>query len=286
MTVTVLPTGSAASAPVDAAPVVPPSIRQTHAEERAERRARTTQLFLEAAAAPTEAARAERIREVVVANMGVARALASRHRGRGVATDDLEQVAYMALVRAADQFDIDQADDFLTYAVPCIKGELRRHFRDHGWMIRPPRPVQEIQSKVVRTRDELAGDHGDNVPVEAIAEHLGVEPTLVRQALEAEGCFHPVSLDAPLPPDLSMAASDTSVDDVAQQEVIDARESLRPALGALSDRERRLLLLRFFHERTQQDIADELGITQTQVSRLLTKVLRTLRGRIDTPIAS
>lgn len=250
-------------------------------EERAVRRERTATLFEAVADEHRPDVRAEQIRQVVVANMGVAEALAARHRGRGIPVEDLEQVAYVALVRAAGQFDAGRSDDFLTYAVPCIKGELRRHFRDHGWMVRPPRPVQEAQSRVVRARDELAGEHGGRVPDALIAEKLDIDVELVRQSLAAEGCFHPVSLDAPLPVDVAGTPVDAAVDDTAAQEQVDARVALRPVLRHLEGRERRLLLLRYFHDRTQQEIADELGLTQTQVSRLLAKVLRELRSRVE-----
>lgn len=257
-----------------------PALHPTRAEERAARRDRTARLYEAVADEPDEDVRAERVRDIVVANMGVAEALAARHRGRGIPSEDLEQVAYVALVRAAGQFDARRSDDFLTYAVPCIKGELRRYFRDHGWMVRPPRPVQEAQSRVVRARDELAGEHGGRVPDALIAERLGIDVDLVRRSLAAEGCFTPISLDATLPTDAGAALGDTAVDDEAEQERIDARAALAPALKDLGGRERRLLLLRFFHERSQQEIADEFGMTQTQVSRMLARVLRDLRDKV------
>ncbi|MDF9714592.1 sigma-70 family RNA polymerase sigma factor [Nocardioides sp. ChNu-153] len=254
--------------------------------EREQRRAATAASLEAAGRATDQAERDAALRELVVANMGVARSLAARQRNRGIPIEDLEQVAYLALVRAADGFDVTQGKDFLTYAVPCIRGELRRHFRDHGWMVRPPRQVQENQSAVIRARDRLTGDHGENVPAAVIARELEIEVDVVEQALAAEGCFRPVSLDAPLPTGVGARHEETVVDPAAEQELIEARETLRPALRQLGERERRILMLRYFNDRTQQEIADELGITQTQVSRLLAGILRQLREVVGAPAAT
>ncbi|MDR6175946.1 RNA polymerase sigma-B factor [Nocardioides zeae] len=276
-TIALLPSTGTGSTPAPPAPR-PATPRR---DEREVRRAATTTHLHAAEVAPDEASRDEALREVVVANMGVARALAARQRNRGIPLEDLEQVAYLALVRAASHFDPGQGKDFLTYAVPCIRGELRRHFRDLGWMVRPPRDVQENQSAVIRARDRLAGDHGDRVPDEAIARDLDIPVAVVQQALRAEGCFRPVSLDAPLPVGQAGPA-ETAIDHEREQEVVEMRTTLQPALRRLDARERRILVMRFFQDRTQQEIADELGVTQTQVSRLLSGILQQLRDAVGT----
>ena len=217
--------------------------------------------------------------DVVLANVGVARSIASRYRSRGIATEDLEQVACAALVRAVHRFDGALASDFLSYAVPSIRGELQRYFRDSGWMVRPPRRIQELQSRVVETRDRLRAETGRAVSHADIARALDVAEPDVAEALAAEGCFTPTSLDLPIGEGSTSTLGDLirdpqEGDDTAAAE---ARAMLRPVVRRLSARDRSLLRLRFFDERTQQEIADEFGVTQTQVSRLLSKVLRDLR---------
>ncbi|WP_043644458.1 sigma-70 family RNA polymerase sigma factor [Nocardioides alkalitolerans] len=256
---------------------------------REERSTATRELFELTRTATTEAERERIHRHLVVINMEVARALAARHRSKGIPQEDLEQVAYLALVRAVTNFDLGRDHDFLTYAVPCIRGELRKHFRDHGWMVRPPRPVQEVQARVVEARDRLAGAHGDNVPLAAIAADLDIEVTLVEQALAAEGCFRPSSLDAPSNADdmgAVRAPAPLISDQSADRDRADVRTMLRPVMRHLAERDRRVLSMRFLSDCTQQEIADELGITQTQVSRLIARILGDLRelvGSVDAP---
>lgn len=257
---------------------------------REERSTATRELFELTRTASTEAERERIHRHLVVINMEVARALASRHRSKGIAQEDLEQVAYLALVRAVANFDLGRDHDFLTYAVPCIRGELRKHFRDHGWMVRPPRPVQEVQARVVEARDRLAGAHGDNVPLAAIAADLDIEVSLVEQALSAEGCFRPSSLDAPSTRSDEMGSvrppAPLISDQSADRDRADVRTMLRPVMRHLAERDRKVLSMRFLSDCTQQEIADELGITQTQVSRLIARILSDLRqlvGSVDAP---
>jgi len=185
----------------------------------------------------------------------------------------------MALVRAAQKFDVSQDRDFLTYAVPTISGELKRHFRDHGWTIRPPRRVQEIQSKVINAFHH--GEESGSQPSAAkLAEQLGLPETDVAEALQAEGCFTPVSLDVPVTEDGRAAIDRLTDEDDADSRSMEARLVLSPALRKLSPRDRRILHLRFVEDKTQQEIGDELGVTQMQASRLLKRILETLRGEL------
>lgn len=219
--------------------------------------------------------------EVVLANVDVARSIASRYRSRGIATEDLEQVANAALVRAVHCYDDAVATDFLAYAVPCVRGEVRRYFRDNGWMVRPPRRIQELQSRVVETRDSLTAESGKSPSPEAIARALEVPVVDVVEALSADGCFTPTSLDLPLGEDSANTLGDLLCEPTAttnDASAAEARAMLRPVVRRLSPRDRALLRLRFFDDRTQQEIAGELGVTQTQVSRLLSRVLRDLRA--------
>lgn len=254
---------------------------RTQTLPRAQRRLLTGQLLEQAHQATDEAERARLVDEVVVLNLEVALSLASRFRGRGVARDDLEQVASMALVRAAQRFDASMDHDFLSYAVPTIRGELRRYFRDHGWTVRPPRRVQEIQAIAIETRDNLAERKG-SVPTEAeIAAALGEDEATVREALSAEGCFTPTSLDVPTGADSGLSLGDVLGAPDRDTEAAEARVVLQPVVRQLSARDRRILQMRFFDECTQQEIADEIGVTQMQVSRLLTRIMRDLRKALE-----
>jgi RNA polymerase sigma-B factor len=248
---------------------------------RAHRSAETARLFDEVAAATTDAARHDLIDQIIVLNLGVAQAVARRFRGRGIPDEDLEQVACMALVRAAQKFDLAHERDFLTYAVPTISGELKRHFRDVGWTIRPPRRIQEIQSKVIHAY--RAGRDADTHPSAArLAAELDLPEDDVREALTVDGCFAPLSLDRPVHSEIG----DTTIgetladDDAATVQAVEARLLLAPALATLNERDRRIVHLRFVEERTQTDIGRELGITQMQVSRLITRILRDLRASL------
>lgn len=217
--------------------------------------------------------------------MGVARSVARRYRDRSIPLEDLEQVAYVALVRAARKFDIGQERDFLAYAVPTISGEVKRYFRDHGWTIRPPRRVQEIQSRVVEA-NERGHEKGATTTPEVIADELGLEVDDVVEALRAEGCFRPASLDAPLTADGAVSwANGLRDDDDGDRMAMEARVVLAPLLRELGERDRTILRLRFVEDRTQQEIGAELGVTQMQVSRLLARIISQLReaatGRIS-----
>lgn len=249
---------------------------------RDERRTFTAAAFLAASETHDVVERARLLDEVVVANLGMARTIASRYRSRGISLEDLEQVASAALVRAVQRFDVTLASDFLAFAVPSIRGEVRRYFRDNGWMVRPPRRVQELQSQVLDARDRLRSESGGPCSDSAIAEALDVPVEDVVEALRAEGCFAPSSLDVPLTDGGTTSVGDAIADTGTAEELAaaEARVLLRPLVRRLSERDRRLVKLRFFDERTQQEIGEELGVTQTQVSRMLTRVLADLRGSL------
>jgi RNA polymerase sigma-B factor len=249
---------------------------------RETRRRETTRLLTEAAAATGEE-RARLLDEVIIINTSVARAIASRYANRGIAVEDLEQVAYLALVRAAHKFDGRLAEDFLVYAVPTIRGEVKRYFRDHGWTVRPPRRIQETQARITRAEGELVQHYGRRPTPEETAEHLGADVPDVIEAMGADGCFAPSSLDRPLTnSDGSGFATvgDLLGDDDASQIAAEARVTLAPVVRRLKERDRRILYMRFFEERTQQEIADDIGVTQMQVSRLLSRIMRDLRDEL------
>ena len=250
---------------------------------REERRTFTAAAFLAASETLDDAERADLLDQVVIANLGMARTIASRYRSRGIPIEDLEQVASAALVRAVRRFDLTLASDFLAFAVPSIRGEVRRYFRDNGWTVRPPRRVQELQPRVLDARDRLRSENGAPCTSGVIAEALDVPEEDVAEALRAEGCFAPSSLDVTLHPGGSTSVGDAIADTRGGEELAaaEARVMLRPLVRQLSERDRALVKLRFVDERTQQEIGDELGVTQTQVSRMLTRVLADLRGSLS-----
>jgi RNA polymerase sigma-B factor len=217
---------------------------------------------------------------LIETNAGVARSMASRYRNRGIDLDDLEQVALLGLTKAAQRFDPGAGHDFLSYAVPTIRGELRRHFRDSGWMVRPPRRVQDLQALISRAQDELELTLGRSPRPTEVATHLEVGVEDVVEALTADGCFTPTSLDGPVG-DGSSSLGDLLGFDDRSVSAAEARIVLEPVVGRLSPRDRRILHLRFFEERTQQEIAEEIGLTQAQVSRILTRILAGLRADLS-----
>jgi RNA polymerase sigma-B factor len=250
---------------------------------RTQRIERTAHLLEQAqTATPTE--RQRLLDEVVLLNMPVARSVAHRYRSKGIAEDDLDQVAYMALVRAAHQFDPGYERDFLTYAVPTIRGELKKHFRDAGWAIRPPRWIQELQGRISEAAAELGQELGRSPRPSEIAERLDEDPERVLEALSTDGCYVADSLDRPVREQEagSPSVGDNLSDEAAAYDAAEARVLLAPVVRRLSDRDRRILDLRFFHDRTQQEIADDIGVTQMHVSRLLARILGDLRAQLDT----
>jgi RNA polymerase sigma-B factor len=217
-------------------------------------------------------------------NMEVARSVAGRFRHRGIDEDDLLQVAYAALTRAARDFDPGLHKDFLSYAVPTIRGEVKKHFRDLGWTVRPPRKVQETQARIVRVEGVLAQRLGRSPRPSEFAAELDLDLDEVIEAMSADGCFAPASLDRTLSGidgDGSATVGDLLGDEDAAHDAAEARVTLAPVVRRLKERDRRILYMRFVEQRTQQEIADDIGVTQMQVSRLLTRILRDLRVGLD-----
>jgi RNA polymerase sigma-B factor len=244
------------------------------------RSAVSTRLLTQAAQEPDPVERKRLQDEVVVMHMGLARAIAARYRGRGIAEEDLTQAASMALLKAARNYDPSHGVEFLSYAVVTMKGEVKRQFRDFGWMVRPPRPIQKLQSDVARAQGELTQVLGRSPRVPEVAEHLAVTEDEVLEALSADGCFTPTSLDLPLGDQGSAVLGDTLVTEDTALDEAEARVMLMPAVRALPERERNILYLRFFKQMSQSQIAAEVGVTQMQVSRILARVLVQLRGQL------
>jgi RNA polymerase sigma-B factor len=239
----------------------------------------TTVLLRTAAEASAPEVRAALQERAVEINMPVAAQIAQRYRGRGVASEDLEQVAYLALVKAAQRYEYAEDRDFLSFAVPTIRGEVQRYFRDLGWTIRPTRTIQTAQTRIRQAESDLWQSLGRSPRPSEIAEFLDMELDTVVEALSANGCFSPSSLDAPLSDDRAPVSDSLGSEDDEFGRV-DTRLVLRPVLARLTDRERQMIELRFFHQATQAQIGEVLGITQMQVSRLLSALMARLQTEL------
>jgi RNA polymerase sigma-B factor len=247
-------------------------------------RARRTAQIVERLAGASGDDRRILLDELIEVNMGVARSVAARYRHRGVATDDLDQVAYAALVRAAHAFDPGAGHDFLSYAVPSMRGEVRRYFRDCGWMVRPPRRIQELQSRLTGAESVLATALGHPPRAEDLAIELDEPVADVEEALAANGCFTPTSLDQAIREGGTSSIGDGLGGDEGGYDAAEARVALQPALQRLGERDRRIVTLRFFGQCTQQEIADDIGVTQMQVSRLLSSIFDKLRAELSAEV--
>ncbi len=246
----------------------------------AERSETTARLLEEIGRTDDEHERAAKREQVVVLNMGVARAIAHRYRQRGLNLDDLIQVAYVGLVKAVNGFDPERERDFLSYAVPTVSGEVKRYFRDFGWTVRPPRRVQELQAQIAKTSNELSQRLGRSPRPTEVARELDVDVDAVIEALAADGCFSPSSLDVPVGEDGSSTLGQLVSDEHQDYGGAEARVMLAPAVRRLGERDKRIVELRFFRGWTQEQIAADIGVTQMQVSRLLARIMQELRSEL------
>jgi RNA polymerase sigma-B factor len=239
--------------------------------------AHLTPLFKELAdLRPDDPRRAALRVELVEGYLPVARHIARRFAGRGEPEDDLVQAGTVGLIGAVDRFDPHRGLDFLSFAVPTITGEIRRHFRDHTWAMRVPRRLKDIQSTMNAAIGPLTQELGRAPRPSEIAARLGVPVVDVVEGLTAQHAYRNDSLDQLTESgDSPMAKGGPAID--AAIEGVEDRETLAPLLDALPERERSILILRFFGNRTQSQIAEVVGVSQMHVSRLLDRTLRELR---------
>ena len=213
----------------------------------------------------------------------LARTLAARYARKSEPMDDLVQVACVGLVKAVDRFDPDRGLAFSTYAVPTILGELKRHFRDATWAVHVPRSLYERAMTVERAERELANRLGRHPSVAEIADEIHMELEDVLDALEASRAYDALTLDAPTTSEdgqaESLVATLGSADD--RLERVDDLASVAAAMPELTERQRRVLALRFGEDMTQSQIAEEIGVSQMQVSRILRRALGELREQVD-----
>ncbi|GIF00425.1 RNA polymerase sigma factor SigF [Paractinoplanes rishiriensis] len=211
----------------------------------------------------------------------LARHLANRYSGRGEPVDDLCQVAVMGLIKAVDRFDAERGVDFAGFAIPTIVGELKRHFRDRTWSIRVPRRLQELRLAITAANSTLTHTLGRSPTVADIAAHLGVSEEDVLEGLEGARAYTATSLSVPAGDDSIATLGDTLGGEDAGFEIAELRVALGPALASLDEREQKIISLRFYGNLTQSEIAQQIGISQMHVSRLLTRALAKLRKQID-----
>jgi RNA polymerase sigma-B factor len=226
----------------------------------------------------------ERAREALVAQyLPLARKLARRYRGAREPLDDLEQVASLGLVKAIDRYDSSRGIGFQHFAVPTILGELKRYFRDSGWAVHMPRGIQELALQVAQAERQLAAKTGREPTYNEIAEFLEISIEDVLAAAEASAAHHAVSFDTPHDDgDGETGTLGDSMGEIDEHyDLVTLTASIAPAAKRLSERDRRVLALRFVEDRTQSEIADEVGVSQMQISRILSKALRQLGAAVD-----
>jgi RNA polymerase sigma-B factor len=215
---------------------------------------------------------------LVEAHLGFANHVARRYANRGVADDDLEQIALLALVKAVDRFDPDLGFAFTTFAGRTIEGEIKRHFRDATWSVRVPRSLQERHLAVRRAIDELSHSMGRSPTVPEVAEHLDVGADEVVEALAASAAYDHDSLDGPTAeggevPVVAPAGSHVE----PETDRVEDRVTIERLMATLSERDQEIVRLRFFEQLSQSEIAERVGISQMHVSRLLRRSFAAMR---------
>lgn len=223
----------------------------------------------------------DRIRgEVICSCLPIARRAAARFGGRGESVDDLVQVATIGLIKAVDRFDVSREIPFVHYAMPTIAGEIKRHFRDKSWCVRVSRSRQERYLEINRLIPEMAQELGRSPSVADLAERLGIAETEVLAGIDCGHAHTARSLSAPIGGDDGVVLSDMLGGADERLESVADRQALRQALVDVPEREREILMLRFFANMTQSEIAERVGVSQMHVSRLLARTLADLRTRL------
>jgi RNA polymerase sigma-B factor len=209
--------------------------------------------------------------------MSLVRSLARRYSYRGEQLDDLVQIGSIGLIKAIDRFDLERGVELTTYATPNIIGEIKRHFRDRGWAVRVPRRVQELHLELDRTIAGLSQELGRPPTPREIAERAGVREEDVLESMEANSLYRLPSLDGMRGGDDSSGSPSERIGDVdPEMDAVDDRLAVSEMLSILPEREQTIVYLRFFEGLTQSEIAQQIGISQMHVSRLLVRSLETL----------
>jgi RNA polymerase sigma-B factor len=266
------PAGGSAPAPHEGS-----SSRGLEASKR-----RTAELFGELAAADSARARTAARDQLVHLHLPLVEHCARRFRNRGEPFEDLVQVGTIGLLKSIDRFDSGRGVEFSTYATPTIIGEIKRYFRDKGWAIRVPRRLQELRMQIGAATAELSQSLGRSPTPRELAESIGCSVEEIVEGIESSNAYSTLSLDAS---DDAEGGGGGMLDAIGIEdenlEHVEIRESLKPLLDALAPREKQILLLRFFKNRTQTQIAEEIGVSQMHVSRLLSRTLEQLRAAME-----
>jgi RNA polymerase sigma-B factor len=219
--------------------------------------------------------------DLVLSYLDLAEALAARFEARGRERADLNQVAYLGLVKAARGFDQSKGGSFPAYAAPTITGELKRYLRDRTWVVRPPRHIQDLRTRMFRAEPELTQSLGRNPSVAELAGALDEDPAAVQEAISASSSMHPDSLDAVNPHSDAPAIGEVLACPETPLERLEDLACLRDAIQDLDAADRELLYRRYFCEETQVQLGKRLGMSQMQVSRRLARVLVELQRRLE-----
>ena len=247
-------------------------------------RARSAELFLVFRDDERSEAERDTARDALVhLHLPLVEHCARRFRNRGEPLEDLVQVGTIGLIKSVDRFDSDRGVEFSTYATPTIIGEIKRYFRDKGWAIRVPRRLQELRMQIGSATAELTQSLGRSPTPRELAEAIGCTVEEIVEGIESSNAYSTLSLDASDDGEEGGAASmldAIGVDDEGLEHV-EIRESIKPLLDRLEPREKKILLLRFFKNMTQSQIAEEIGVSQMHVSRLLNRTLEQLRTSLE-----
>ena len=221
--------------------------------------------------------------QLVMSHLNLVRFLANKFKNRGEPLDDLVQVGYLGLLKAIDRFDPDRGLEFTTYATPTILGEIKRHFRDKGWSVRIPRRLQELSAKVNQATDTLTTQLQRSPTIQEIADYLDASVDEVLEAMESSSAYSSVPLEGTGSSENDDAPSviDRYGSEDNELAFTDDRLVIEEALKGFSPREREVIELRFMKGMTQIEIAEQLGISQVQVSRLLRRTLKKIQDKID-----
>lgn len=220
--------------------------------------------------------------EAVLNSLSVADALARRYHNRGASSEDLVQVARLSLVTAVNRFDPTRGTAFLSFAVPTITGDLRKHFRDQTWSIRPPRRLQEAHLKIRVAVPELTQELGRTPTAAEIAERCEVEPEVVEEAEQAADGHNSLSLErAQGGGDEQLTLADSIGAPDQEYDRCEARIMLRPLIERLDGRERKVIELRYLRGLTQREVGEQIGVSQMQVSRILRRTLDRMRAELE-----
>lgn len=262
---------------MDATVTVFPSYQQTSYEgqtvSREARQAETAALFAKISAASSDSERAELQAAVAALNVPLATSLAARYHDRGESDADLRQVACLGLMKAVHRFDPTHGASFGSFAIPTILGELKRHFRDHCWAVRPTRELQEYQATLAAGSARFAQRTGREPTVGELADELQAKRKLVEEALVARRGYMSRSLD-------SESTEPWLASDDVDLTAVEDHATLAPLISRLGERDREVIRLRFYEDKTQAEISQVVGVSQMQVSRILRRIFDTLRDQL------